>query len=409
MGNLFKLSALKITLIYLILGLIWIALSDSTVSIMFDDPDTITFIQTTKGWLYVSITALCLFVLLNKFKKDLEASREDALKALMRFRNVFENSTEGMLVLNDRGQILDSNPASSAILGYTPGELSEMNISRITADKYLETTDVTHVSNHTRFSGEIEFLHKKNFRIPVELTYTRYKITDNQKQTGLMFKDISERVEADKKLKDSLREKEVLLAEIHHRVKNNLAVISSLLLLQAEKINKEDRDVFYISVQRVKSIALIHEMLYQSDNLASLRFGFYIRKLCDSISDTYSLQVRNLDIEFDLEDDILLNINQAIPAGLIVSELIINAIKHAYLVEEQGTIHISMNRKNKNYVLVVSDSGKGLPDNFSIEDTSTLGFSLIRGLAEQINGYITVNSDNGTRVELHIPEAVSES
>ncbi len=201
-------------------------------------------------------------------------------------------------------------------------------------------------------------------------------------------------------IKENLREKETLLAEIHHRVKNNLAVISGLLQLEAQ--NAEDdhaKNILKNSQMRIHSMATVHEMLYEAQNFNKLSFGHFVEKMVISIKDVYETDYSNIDITLDISD-IHLNVNQAVPCGLIINELVTNAFKHAYTNGEEGIVKVVLKGDNKNVHIEVIDKGKGLPDDFSIGESDSLGFTLIQLLAKQLKGKVTVDTEEGTAISV---------
>ena len=214
----------------------------------------------------------------------------------------------------------------------------------------------------------------------------------------IVASDISSEKEAQQKIKESLKEKEVLLAEIHHRVKNNLAVISGLLQMQMWESENEDAvSALQQSQFRVRSIALVHEKLYQSENLSHIEFDKYIRDLLQAISSTHVRDQEDIEIETQLED-IVLNINQAIPCSLLLNELVVNAYKHAFGDQEAGRIEVQMTREGTTAKLSVRDNGKGFPEEEVGAESTSLGMSLVDTLSSQLDGDITVKNDEGARI-----------
>ncbi len=207
-------------------------------------------------------------------------------------------------------------------------------------------------------------------------------------------------------LQISLREKEVLLKEIHHRVKNNLQIITSLLYLQSSKIEDLSMlDIFKDSQNRVKSIALVHEKLYQSKDLANIDFSDYLKNLSNFIFSTYKLNIPGLNIDYYL-DDIYLSVEVAVPLGLLMNELLSNALKYAFIADEviekvDPKIQIKLKKIDENIIeLTFSDNGKGLPDNFDIETSESLGLKLVTNLVQQINGKLKVHPKNDTEFKI---------
>lgn len=254
-------------------------------------------------------------------------------------------------------------------------------------------------------------------------------------------RNITERKMMEDKIKKSLEEREMLIKETHHRVKNNLMVISSLLNLQARYIkDKKTKDIFKESQTRARSMALIHEKLYQTADLEEIDFGDYVKKLSSELFRTYSEKSENISLEFDVEDHNL-NIKIAIPLGLILNELISNSLKYAFPVNfihrfedknrekrgfsgpktkgfegssiqvteshrsanskfashdnKKGLVKVKFVKKDEKYIFEVSDNGIGLSDDFDIENIDSLGLRIITNLVNQINGHLDFDGHDG--------------
>lgn len=198
--------------------------------------------------------------------------------------------------------------------------------------------------------------------------------------------------EKQKIIGQSLKEKEVLLQEIHHRVKNNLAVISGLLELQA--MNTSDKPTLHAlkdSQLRIHSMAMIHEKLYQSEALSDISFDAYLKELVGTISGTYTTEYKKIENHFDL-DMVSLDIDQAIPCSLIINEVMVNCYKHAFETMEKGEIRISLIYDRPELLLKISDNGKGLPEHFKIDAQQSLGMTLVQTLSKQLDGEINFES-----------------
>jgi len=220
-----------------------------------------------------------------------------------------------------------------------------------------------------------------------------------------IIQDITERKEAEEALAniETARKK-----EIHHRIKNNLQVISSLLDLQADKFdNLKVIEAFRESQNRVISMALIHEELYKGEGNDTLNFSTYIRELAENLFQTYSLNSKNISLCIDMEENVFLNMDIAVPLGIIVNELVSNSLKHAFPGKDRGEIQIKL-RRGKNgkfkkegdettsFILIVSDNGMGIPENLNIEDVDSLGIQLINALVAQLDGELDFKSNHGT-------------
>ena len=215
----------------------------------------------------------------------------------------------------------------------------------------------------------------------------------------------AELTQTNAKLAGLLNEKELLLKEVHHRVKNNLQVISSLLNLQSEYIkDPESLQVFAESRNRVRSMALIHEKLYQSHDLARIDFADYLRSLTRNLQSSYSKKSAAVQIGVEV-DDLMLGVDSAVPCGLIVNELVTNCFKYAFPADRTGEIRICMTRSaTEGLKLSVSDNGVGFPKDVDFKNTNSLGMQIINTLAEQLEGTIHMSNGVGTKFEICFPE-----
>jgi two-component sensor histidine kinase len=247
-----------------------------------------------------------------------------------------------------------------------------------------------------RCDGEIRWVRDRAFPI-ANVSGVVYRIAG-------VIDDVTERKQALEQIKTSLHEKEVLLKEIHHRVKNNMQVITSLLSLQSKTIgDKQAFAVFQESQNRVKSMALIHETLYQSKDLSRINFAEYLKKLVAHVSRSYRLRPDAVKIHVNV-DDVSLPIDTAVPCGLIINELASNSLKYAFPAETKGEINITFGRANAQYVLCVSDTGVGLPADFDPERGTSLGMKLVRMLTNQLCGELQCRNGVGTTFEITFPE-----
>ncbi len=263
-------------------------------------------------------------------------------------------------------------------------------------DEYRQVRDtgrklVTRETN--TLNGEV--IYTETHKIPIILN-------DRVSQIVTVISNVTDYVKKEKKITDSLREKEILLKEIHHRVKNNMQVVSSLLNLQSRHItSEEDLGLFRESQNRVYSIALVHEKLYQSENLAEIDFLDYLKSLVRELSHIY-LKEKMVDTKI-VVDGVFLTIDKAIPCALIVNELVSNAMKHAFSRDEKGTITILIRRDSDNYGLEVCDTGSILDSKIEIENAGTLGLQLVNALIRQLNGTLTLERREGTCFRITFP------
>ncbi|BDZ69600.1 hypothetical protein GCM10025861_01170 [Methanobacterium petrolearium] len=234
--------------------------------------------------------------------------------------------------------------------------------------------------------------------------YTLLKKGNKTMGITLLLEDITKRKKAENRIIESLEEKEVLLREIHHRVKNNMQIISSLLNLQ---IQFEDLDetvgVLKESQGRVKSMAMVHEKLYKSDSFSKINFKEYLKNLVSDIFYSYGIKMETINWELDIED-VNIGIDTAIPLGLIINELITNSVKYAFPNHGKGNIKTIFKLKNQGYVLIISDNGIGIPEDLEPGKTETLGLQLVMSLVKQLDGTLKLDRENGTRYTIKFKE-----
>jgi PAS domain S-box-containing protein len=320
------------------------------------------------------------------------------------------------VVVEQTGQIVyDYDIASGAIFwsgairdvtGYRPEEFAAVDIR--TWEEMIHPEDRTHVLEELersqksvgRFQMEYRFRHKHGHYIDVADNglFIPDGTGNAHRMLGAM-NDISARKLAQEQIKESLREKEVLLKEIHHRVKNNLQVVSSLLNLQASTMT-DPRAVEQLreSQHRIRTMALIHERLYQSQNLARIDFAEYLRSLVGYLSRSYNTGNVRLDI---VTESVKLDVNLAIPCGLIVNELVSNALKHAFPDGRAGIVEVSLELTPERQCRIrVGDNGIGMPAEVNVAESKSLGLQLIHALIQQINATFEVERSAGTRITI---------
>ena len=206
-----------------------------------------------------------------------------------------------------------------------------------------------------------------------------------------------------KRLRASLDKKEVLLKEINHRVTNNLQIISNLLSLQSRDIEDEQAlHTIQVSQDRIKAMAHVHEMLLQSDDLARIDFGEYIKSLATDLRFSYGLGLRDIDLKIDVEN-ILLGVDTAIPCGLIVNELVANSLKHAFPGDRSGEIVISFQAVDGQNTMIFKDDGVGLPEDLDISHPSSLGLTIVNAFTGQLGGTIALGRNGGSEISITFP------
>lgn len=367
------------------------------------------------GWVSVSARAVRgrsgELLYLDGFAVDVTERKQaegELLRQTTLFRNLFEGSPEAIAILDDEDRVLEVNRSFEAIFGYSDAEARGREINDLVAPgPYRE--DARQVSDAVIGDGRI--VEKEAIRCtkagrPVDVSLIGYPIVVNGRQTGAyaIYRDITDRKRAEEALRSSLLEKESLLREVHHRVKNNLQVISSLLHLQTRKLRHPDVLGFVRDTQnRVRSMALLHETLYRSGNLARVSFPQYVRSVCAHVARSYASGAGKIVLHHRIAD-VSLDLDLAIPAGLIINELVSNAFKHAFPSRSAGEILVELRvAPGGRLLLRVSDNGIGLGPEVDPQRTETLGLLLVRNLAGQLDGRFSVSSDQGAVFEIEFP------
>jgi PAS domain S-box-containing protein len=338
-------------------------------------------------------------------KETEEALRESEKK----YRSIFESAIEGIFQSTPQGRYISVNPALAMMCGYdSPGQMMNA-VTDISKQMYIHEHDRIRFVEALKRDGIVtdfvtEFRRKDGSRFWISTTARAVRDEGGEclYYEGMSL-DITNRKILEDRVREDIREKNVLLKEIHHRVKNNLQIIVSLLNLQSAKI--KDRKVlasFEEVRHRVYSMALLHEKLYKSENFADVPFKDYLSTLCRDLVSAFGASGR-IQMDFDLEV-IDISIDTAVPCGLIVNELITNAIKHAFPKGRKGRIAVGFRRKDGKFAeLKVADDGIGLPAEFNAAKAESLGLKIIHILTDQISGKLHVRSGKGAAFRLVFP------
>ena len=203
-------------------------------------------------------------------------------------------------------------------------------------------------------------------------------------------------------MKASLKEKDIFLREVHHRIKNNMAVISSLLNLQSRYIKDEQyKEMFKESVARLKTMSLIHDKLYRSEDLSKVKFSEYISDMVDKMYRSYDLSSRKITLTKDIEKITTLRIDDATPCGLIINELVSNSLKHAFPEGQEGEIKVTLRSNKEGEVeMTVGDNGIGMPKDLDLENSESMGLTLVNALTGQLQAKIELNREKGTEYKI---------
>lgn len=335
-------------------------------------------------------------ITLENQNQELIKTTEHANESESKYKSLFEMSDDAILVI-ENNTFIDCNQAVVKMLGYkTKEELLNTHPSELSPEKQpdgrfsyefaqemmsLALKNGSHHFEwmHTRANGE-------NFPVEVWLTKVQF---DQRTLINTIWRDLTEKKKIERTLRKNIEEKEILLKEIHHRVKNNLQIITSLLNLQTNTIEDEKvKAILFQSKTRIESMCKVHEMLYSSKNLSSINYGDYLKDLLNKLILNAKGESNQISLQLGISN-LFLNINTAIPLGLLINELVTNSLKYAFPENGKGTITITINSINDvQYELIYGDDGVGYASEISFKDAHSLGFQLIDSLSEQLNGVI---------------------
>lgn len=345
----------------------------------------------------------------NKLAQSV-AEREALLESLSeseeKYRNIVETANEGIALINSEGKITYLNKKMADMLGYGVEEVVNKTIWDFVEQEEKSAITANFEKRRLGNSESTEFkLIRKDGSFVWIFVNSKPLFDNNGNFMGVLnlHTDITEHKKAVEALKNSeiARQK-----EIHHRIKNNLQVISSLLDLQAEKFKSREKirdlevlEAFKESQNRVISMALIHEELHKGETFEKLNFSSYIEELVDNLLITYRLGNCDIKLNMDLCQNLFFDVDIAVPLGIIVNELISNSLKHAFPDRNDGEIKIKLSKDesyNTRFTLIVSDNGVGIPETLNIENINSLGLQLVVSLVDQLNGKLELKRDDGT-------------
>jgi len=345
-------------------------------------------------------------------RKRAEAQKTELITSLQeserKLRSLYEATSDAVMLLDEQA-FFDCNVATLRMFGCSnqqqfygkkPGEFSPQFQPNGQDSCSLAAQQIS-IAMQTG-SCRFDWVHKRldGSEFPAEVLLNAMEI-NGRKVIQAVVRDITDRKRDEDRIKASLAEKEVLLQEIHHRVKNNLQVISSLLKLQSRYIqDNRVTEMLQESQNRVRSMALVHEQLYQSKDFSNIDFAEYIQNLAHNLFQAYENHAESVKLQTNIAP-CSMNIDTAVPCGLIINELVTNSLKYAFKGQTQGTINIDFTLENNSVcVLNVSDSGMGFPQDLDYRNARTLGLRLVGSLVKQIRGEIELLETTGTTFKI---------
>ncbi len=345
---------------------------------------------------------------INNTVHNLQKSEQNLEESEKNYRSIFENTGTAMLIADEDMTISLVNKTFENILKQDKNEIEGKQnwLNMLIPDdrKKIENLHKKYKKSNSSAIIPKTYETQANIQGNIKDFFATFDFIPGTRKSLISLIDITERKRAEGLLTTSLKEKELLLREIHHRVKNSLQLISSLLSLQASEIDDEEIIARYKeSENRIHTIALIHESLYQSTDISHINFRNYVEVLVEDIINSYNINTNKIKTTLTLGNYIL-GIETAIPLGLIINELVSNSLKHAFNGYDQGEIKIILEKNDDTYTLTVKDNGCGLPEGFNYEETSSLGILLINSLVNQLEAKMDVEVNGGTRVIIYFTE-----
>jgi PAS domain S-box-containing protein len=344
--------------------------------------------------------------LVDALRKE-AADRKRAEAAL---RQVVESAPNAMVMIQANGNIGMVNAQTERMFGYSRDELLDKSVEMLTPERFRgqhpklrSSFFAKPVSRPMGAGRDLYGLRKDGHEFPIEIGLNPIETDEGIKVLSAIV-DISDHKQKEERIESALKEKEILLAEIHHRVKNNLQVVSSLLDIEIDRLKDPAvLDVLRESQNRIRSMALIHQTLYESQDFAQVDFGDFLHSMAPTLVSSYGVDPGRITLSIDAVG-VQLPINTAIPCGLVVNELISNALKHAFPDSRPGEIMIRLARDSESHALLsVTDNGNGIPEDLDLLGTETLGWQLVNLLTEQLGGSIEINRANPTVLALRFP------
>jgi len=326
---------------------------------------------------------------------QLEASEE-------KYRNLFERVNDVILTIDMKGNIIDANKKAEEISGYSRKEMPINVLKLIGPLDALKFASRLRKLKKAKKLPPTEYTAKKKNggKLIIEITSTLIETKGKPKGIMVVARDITDRKRVEEQIKEALNEKEILLKEIHHRVKNNMQIISSLLSLQEGHIKDQAvRKAFKESQARIRSMAMIHEKLYQSEDLAEVGIKDFVESLTADLFITYDVNPDTVSLRNNVKN-VYLKLDTAIPCCLLINELVSNSLKYAFPQGKAGEIIITLRSKNNTYRLTVKDNGIGFPKEVDFHNTKSLGLQLVHMFVKKLHGSIKLDNRRGTEINV---------
>jgi len=373
-------------------------LDEQTIGVIVVQSYTNPLLYTTKELEILSFVSNEIALAINK-----KRTQDQVLVQKTYFENLYQMSPNALVIVGNDDRVLQINQEFEKLFEYTQEEASGKLINDLIVppdlkDEGKQMTIAVGEGQQVKFTSIRQ--NKNGQRIEVECIGKPIILGEDQLAVQAIYRDVSVQKRHEEQILKDLEEKKILLKEVHHRVKNNMQVISSMLKLQSRYIEDEKSlELFVNSQDRVKSMAMIHERIYKSPDLASVNFDDYVKSLMISLFQNYRVNTNNVSFESNI-DNVAVDMNTAIPLGLIINELISNALKHGFPENREGKLIVSFHCDDGKHELIVEDNGVGFSNEPDYENPETLGLQLMNALTSQLQGILKFNGTKGTKVTL---------
>ncbi len=411
--------AKRFSIVYILIGILGLISLDKLVTVFFEHNDITKQGPLTFGILFIISTGIILYLMISHMQKvikniekaynDLKQKEKDRLAP---YEFALDHSVDAIHWFTLDGKFIYVNNATCKMDGYTKEEYENMYLEDIDPNFTRKTSPFCMKEIKDTPNWRLETTHRRKDGTIYPVEVSGHSFIYNDKEYICAFaRDMTQRIESRKKittmneeLQKSVKEKEILLKEIHHRVKNNMEIISSLLNMQAYKSKDEKfKEQMKESRSKIHAMALVHEFLYLGENLAYINVNEYIEKLVEDIKELYISNNTHIDVDLNI-DKMEFSINRCIQVGMLLHELCVNAFKYAFKDDRDNLLCIHMNVEDKNIHVKIRDNGEGLKNLDDLEKSDSIGMQLIHSIVDfQLHGTIEFKNNNGLECNIIFP------
>lgn len=415
-----KKVAKYIAVIYTLLSCLTIIYIDQFIKTTDIRTDEIYYNPTHLGFIFLLVTTIIIFVnvyFITNFTRKIEQAyndvRDSENKRIGAYEFALDHSVDAVHWLDMDAKFVYANNATCELTGYTKEEFENLYLEDVDPSFNRETAKQCMIDVKTTTNWKLESVHKRKDGTIYPVDVVSHAITyDGEDYICAFARDMTQRLAyrnrittMNEELQKSLKEKEILLKEIHHRVKNNMEIISSLLNMQASKSNDPHfKDAMRESRSKIHAMALVHEFLYLGENLAYINVNEYIERLVHDIKELYMSQNTVINVDLNI-DKIEFSINRCIQVGMLLHELCVNALKYAFKENRNNLLCIHMKLEDKTIHVKIRDNGDDLEDVTSLEKSNSIGMQLIHSIVDfQLGGKIDFKNNNGLECNIFFPK-----